>query len=159
MTIPSASLPGTSLTETTLALGVASVCLVTLLGLLPIGFQTEHHAIQETLAVDILTAVAADLRSTQTAAEPNETITSPHFNITIPPTPVTEPITSTLFFTDDGVSDSPSSRSRCRLTIQFVVNTNIRYVTMVHLKMTWPADALPENATGGAELFLALDRK
>ena len=55
---------GFSLVEVTLALGVASVCLIAIFGLLPVGLRTNQDAIQQGSAADILGAVMADLRAT-----------------------------------------------------------------------------------------------
>ena len=55
---------GFSLVEVTLALGVASVCLIAIFGLLPVGLRTNQDAIQQVAAADILGAVMTDLRAT-----------------------------------------------------------------------------------------------
>jgi len=60
------SLHGTtafSLVEVTLALGVAAICLVTLLGLLPAGVKTQQTSIQQTTANQIISQIYSFLRA------------------------------------------------------------------------------------------------
>lgn len=60
---------GFSLVEVSLALGVVSVALIAILGLLPIGIHINKVTIDETrAAADVLTALEADLRNTHPTA-------------------------------------------------------------------------------------------
>lgn len=148
-----------SLVEVTLALGVASVCLIAIFGLLPVGLRTNQDAAQQIAAGDILGAVIADLRATPATTPRGEAAASRQFAINIPANPVSEATTSTLFFSGEGhFSASANSESRYRLTITFLPNAGSRAATFAHLKMTWPAAASPVNATSSAEMFLGLDR-
>lgn len=148
---------GVSLSEVTLALGVASLCLTTVLGLLPIGLQTNHDAIQRLLAENIISAVTVDLRTAR-ATVPGEAITSRQFGVSIPAFAHNAAITSTLFFAETGeFSTSPTAKSSCRLTIHFLPNVESNRVIEVQLEGTWPADAAPANAAGRAEVFVAFD--
>jgi type II secretory pathway pseudopilin PulG len=54
---------GFSLVEVTLALGVATICLVTMLGLLPAGIRTQQNSIQQTTANQILSQICSFLRA------------------------------------------------------------------------------------------------
>src|SRR5206468_11588524 len=54
---------GFSLVEVTLALGVAAICLILLLGLLPIGIKTQQSGAQQTIANQIMTVILSDLRA------------------------------------------------------------------------------------------------
>lgn len=150
---------GFSLVEVTLALGVASVCLIAIFGLLPVGLRTNQDAAQEVAAGDILGTVMADLRATPATTPRGEAAASRQFAINIPANPVSEATTSTLFFSGEGQSSaSANSESRYRLTITFLPNAGSRAATLARLKMSWPAAASPVNATGSAEMFLGLDR-
>jgi uncharacterized protein (TIGR02598 family) len=150
---------GFSLVEVTLALGVASLCLSTIFGLLPVGIRTNQNAIQQIAAADVLGAVIADLRATPVTMPRGEATVSQQFAINIPASPVGGTATSTLFFSSEGqFSTSTDSRSRYRLTVTFLPNAGSRAATLVHLKMTCPAEALPVNATSFTEMFLGLDR-
>jgi uncharacterized protein (TIGR02598 family) len=150
---------GFSLVEVTLALGVASVCLIAIFGFLPVGLQTNRDAIQQVAAGDLLGSVIADLHATPVTMPRGGATASPQFAINVPENPVSGATTSTLFFDGEGQFSSPLiSESRYRLTITFVPNVGSRSATLAHLKMTWPAAASPLNATGSAEMFLGLDR-
>jgi type II secretory pathway pseudopilin PulG len=54
---------GFSLVEVTLALGVAAICLVTMLGLLPASLKTQQSSIQQTTANQILSQICSFLRA------------------------------------------------------------------------------------------------
>lgn len=150
---------GFSLVEVTLALGVASVCLIAIFGLLPVGLRTNQDAAQQIAAGDLLAAVMTDLRATPATTPRGEAAASRQFAINIPANPVSEATTSTLFLSGEGqFSASANSESRYRLTITFLPNAGSRAATLAHLKMTWPAAASPVNATSSAEMFLGLDR-
>lgn len=150
---------GFSLVEVTLALGVASLCLIAIFGLLPVGLQTNQDAIEQVASADILGHVIADLQATPATTPRGGTTASPQFVIDIPANPVSGATSSTLFFSGDGQSStSANSESRYRLTITFLPNTGSRAATLAHLKITWPAAASPVHAANSAEMFLGLDR-
>jgi len=54
---------GFSLVEVTLALGVAALCLLVLLGLLPTGVKTQQSSIQQTTANQIISQISSFLRA------------------------------------------------------------------------------------------------
>lgn len=150
---------GFSLVEVTLALGVAAISLLAIFGLLPIGLQTNRNAIEQTAAVDVLSAVVADLRATPPTTPRGGITTSSQFRISIPSNPVTASTATTLYFSAEGQSStSLNPDSRYRLTVTFLPNgPGSRSATLAELKMTWPAanSTVPD---GSAQLFTAFDR-
>src|SRR5947199_6819877 len=54
---------GFSLVEVTLAVGVAAICLIMLLGLLPAGVKTQQTSIQQTTANQIISQIFSFLRA------------------------------------------------------------------------------------------------
>src|SRR5689334_13933524 len=60
---PSKERVGFSLVEVALALAVAAVCLVALLGVLPAGVKTQRNSIQQTTANQILSEISSFLRA------------------------------------------------------------------------------------------------
>jgi type II secretory pathway pseudopilin PulG len=54
---------GFSLVEVTLALGVAAICLIVLMGLLPVGVKTQQSSIQQTTANQIISQLSSFLRA------------------------------------------------------------------------------------------------
>ncbi len=59
-----------SLVEVALALGVASFCLISVIGLIPVGVNTGQIASDQTIAGSILTEVLTDLRATPRTSPP-----------------------------------------------------------------------------------------
>jgi uncharacterized protein (TIGR02598 family) len=147
-----------TLIEVTLALGMAAISLIAIFALLPVGLKTSYSATEQTASNDILAAVIADLRATAPTSPPGNDATSAQFGINIPGN-VGGGSTVTLYFDSQGrVLPSPEG-SRYRLTVTFPSNGGgPRTATFVDLKMTWPAVAVPSNALGSAETFVALDR-
>ena len=139
---------GFSLVEVTLTLGVASLCLMALFALLPIGVQTNRAAIGETIGSSILTAVTADLRST-----PKLNSTSTQFGINFG-------TAITLYFSSEGKFTSTlDSKSRFRLTITFPASAGGAFApTYAHLRVSWPAAATVANSSGSIETLAAFDR-
>lgn len=147
-----------SLVEVTLALGIAGFCLIAVLGLMPIGIQTNRNSKSQTRATNLMAAVMADLRAT-----PNTKITSLQFCIPLSGT-------RTLYFDSEGrcssdpagltspcgVTWNPALQTRYQLNVTFPPLTgNLMYAD---LKVTWPAAATPVNASGSVEMFAAFDR-
>lgn len=54
-----------TLVEVSLALGVASFCLLSIVGLLPVGLTSNQASIEQTMAVNISSAIVSDLRTAQ----------------------------------------------------------------------------------------------
>jgi type II secretory pathway pseudopilin PulG len=63
MTPPLKKSAGFSLVEVALALGVAAICLVTMLGLLPAGVKTQQNSIEQTTANQIISQIYSFLRA------------------------------------------------------------------------------------------------
>jgi len=136
-----------SLLEVVLALGVAAFCLIAVLGLLPVGVQTNRNASSQTGVSNIIATVVSDLRTTPAAAT-----TSPEFAITFD-------AEKTLFFDASGkASPSLSTDSRYRLNVTWnAAPTGLHYAV---LKATWPAEVDPATTPpgGSVEIFAAFDR-
>jgi uncharacterized protein (TIGR02598 family) len=147
-----------SLVEVTLALGVAAVSLLVIFSLLPIGFQTNQQSIEQSVSVDILSTVAADLRAAPVTNPCGRATISTQFGIPIPAVGSTG--STTLFFNTAGqCSTSRQTDSRYRVTITFATNGGgTKTATFATLKVTWPAAATVANALGSGEMFAAFDR-
>ena len=140
-----ASAAGFSLVEVTLALGIAAFCLIAVLGLMPVGVQTNRNATSQTAATNIMAAVIADLRAT-----PKTASTSAQFGITFGSNP------PPLYFDGPGqFSTSLQAGSRYQLNVTWNGSSGLRYA---HVKVTWPAAATPGNASGSVDMFAAFDR-
>jgi uncharacterized protein (TIGR02598 family) len=135
---------GFSLVELTLALGVASFCLITVFALLPIGVLTNRNATSQTAANGIIASVIADMRSTISS-------TSPQYGITFG-------TAKTLYFDGAGqFTASLGANSRYQLNVTWS-SSGWNGLMYADLKVTWPAAATAANASGSAEMFAAFDR-
>ncbi len=154
------SAAGFTLVEVTLALGVAAVGLVSVFGLLPVGLNTNAQSIEQTAAGNLLAAVVADLRATPATVPPGQAASSQQFSLAIPANPVATAATSTVYVTDDGKPSSTlPANVRFRLTATFISNGSAsRAPTLARLKVSWPAVASPDHATGSVEQLTILDR-
>ena len=136
-----------SLVEIVLALGVAAFCLIAIVGLMPVGVQTNRNATSQTAATNIMAAIVADLRTTPAVAT-----TSPQFAITFG-------TDKTLYFDASGqASTSLGTDSRYRLNITWnSAPTGLNYAV---LRVTWPAPIDPVTTTpsGAVKIFAAFDR-
>jgi uncharacterized protein (TIGR02598 family) len=143
---------GFSLIEVTLALGVAAFCLLALLGLLPLGVQTNQSSISQTAAGALMASVVADLRAT-----PKASPTSAQYAVTFGAAKV-------LYFDVEGrpvPPDNPNSNGRYRLTITFPPSpVGSVAPTFACLKVSWPASVDPATTMplGLVETFAAFDR-
>jgi Tfp pilus assembly protein PilV len=156
-----------SLVEVTLALGIAAFCLIAVIGIIPVGVQTNRNAASQTAATNIMAAVIADLRAT-----PTTTNTSTQFLIGLATNGA-----QTRYFDGQGQcscdiaglqklnplavncssSWSPALQPRYRLDITWnSAPTGLRYADVT---VRWPAAAATAaNASGSTEVFAAFDR-
>lgn len=149
---------GFSLVEISLALGIATFCLVAIFSLLAVGLRGNLESSEETVATGILSQVAADLRSCPTSSPPGAATNTAQFKIAIPANPVNSEISaSPLYFGDANYQGTAAeSNSRFRVEITFLANGATNAATLALLKVAWPAAAT--NATGTVETLVAMDR-
>jgi uncharacterized protein (TIGR02598 family) len=142
-----------SLVELTLAIGIVSLCLVAVIGLVPVGVQTNRNATSQTAATNIITAVVADLRAT-----PRGSNTSSQFGITFGTNPLPLYFDGSGQFATSIAATSPTPfQPRYQLNVTWNTSppTGMQYAD---LKVTWPAAATTANASSSAETFAAFDR-
>jgi hypothetical protein len=156
---------GFSLVEITLALGVAAFCLLTVLGLLAVGFQTQQASVQQTTANQILSQVGASLRAAvryppglaQQLQDPDKTLHGHWLQAGTP---------DTLYFTNEGIQTggispgNPPGDAVFRLTLTYLLPPTDT-TSMAHIGVTWPAQVDPATNTpaGSVETFIAVNRK
>ena len=161
-----ASAAAFSLVEVALALGIAGFCLVAVVGLLPVGINSNQAAFSQTAAASILSHVLADLRATPATVPPGIAITSAQYAIPIPAdTAGGASTTKTLYFGDSAQQFSfapQAATSRYRLTVTFPPAAGDRAATFVTLLVSWPAAPDPASPTaalaGRVQVFGALNR-
>ena len=154
MKLRSRSIAGFSLVEVTLALGIAAFCLIAVLGLVPVGVQTNRNATSQTTATNILSSVVSDIR-----ASPKGSTATPKYKIRRSKSNIT-----TVCFDGQGQPDplggqigNVSCRAgnwRYRLYVKIYPITaptdphlKPYCANYVVLKLVWPAAADPLTAT------------
>jgi len=153
-----------SLVEVTLALGVASFCLVAVLGLLPTTLKTQQAGAQQTIANGVMTEILADLRADvrlppgQASKEQNSGL-GLHGHWAQVATP------DTLYFTNQGKMTGTINASlppveavvRAKITYLFPPNASTCVAKIV---VSWPAPVDPATTApaGSVETFVAVNR-
>ena len=135
-----------SLVEVTLALGIAGFCLLTIVGMLPVGLSSNKNSMEQSSAANLARAIAADLR---TSSKTN--LTSVQYGISY------NQGSSTLYFNEDGTITNLPTKARYLATTVITTNTNSQAI--VGIKITWPATVLPAAAIDSFETTTAIDRR
>ena len=134
---------GFTLVEVTIALGIASFCLLAVFGLLPAGINCNRASVEQTAAASLARAIVADLRATSHASN-----SSPQYAIPFPAT------SNSLYFAEDGTTGSTSARYLATITINPAAPT-----AFANIRITWPASAPVASASGSYEVTTAIGRK
>ena len=155
---------GFSLVEVTIALGVASFCLVAVFGLLPLALSSNQTAIEQTTADGILSSVISDLRATPPTVPVGGAADSRQFAINIPAAGGGGMAAQTIYFNGEQQLVAQGD-ARYRLTITFLptpVGGGVRAASCAILQISWPAGVDPSagkaKPAGSVSTFVALDR-
>lgn len=154
---------GFSLVEVALALGVAAVCLVAMLGLLPAGVKTQRNSIQQTTANQILSQISSFLRADvrlpsgvyrqicPDPPDPNEQCNwdQLHGHWATQGQPP-----DTLYYTHEGkqigdVNGSPPADAVFRAKITYNPIAPAGSTSVANVVVTWPARVDPEDPNTG----------
>jgi type II secretory pathway pseudopilin PulG len=162
-----------SLVEVTLALGVAAVCLLVLLGLLPTGVKTQQASIQQTTANQIISQIYSVLRADVRLPPGQANKVCPD-----PPDP-NEPCNwselhghwrdvaapDTLYFTNEGrqtgnINGDPPNDAvfRAKLTYRLPPSET---TSLADIAVTWPAAVDPDSGgvpVGSVRTTIAVNR-
>ena len=142
-----------SLIELTLAIGIAALCLLAVIGLVPVAVLTTRNATSQTAATNIMAAVVADLRAT-----PKNSNTSAQFAITFGTDRCLGCSQPPLYFDRTGqFTTSLGANSVYQVNVRWSPSGSVplRYADVT---VTWPAAATVVNATGKTEMFAAFNR-
>ena len=135
-----------SLVEVVLALGVISIAIVAILGLVPTGLQTSHSSQDETRAAQIAQSVLAGVASqsqTNFAA-----VKLPVSSGTVPTVDLTGSSTTQLYASNDGhISQSATGAT---YNIAVILDSNVTadgfdpsLANRVTIQVRWPLDPNP----------------
>ena len=151
-----------SLVEVTIALAVASFCLLILVGLLPAGINMNHNSFAQTVGINLSTSIAADLEATATncATTPTNCI-SPIYSIPIVAPQASSSITTTLYMQDNGSFGSTAHNGPYRVTVttKGPGAANVHAATTARIFVTWPAPVNPSTGRPDAvDTIISLNR-
>ena len=138
--------PAFSLVEVTVALGIAGFCLLTIVGLLPVGLSNNMSSIEQPGAANLARGIITDLRAAQNSVNTNQ---SPQYGILF-----STAAAQSFCFSEDGRTNTVAA-SRYLATI--TIDTNKAPVPVI-IKITWPASALAALASDAFEVTTAIDR-
>ena len=154
---------GFSLVEVTLALGITAFCLITVLGLIPVGLQAQRTANAHTKSNVIISQIVGKLRAAvrvppgQSDNSDTKWILHPHNG-----GGAWDPTPDTLFFTIEGNSEGSTitAVSVYRATIQYI-QPPTDTTSLADIKISWPAQIDPSTGgvpAGSVETFAAINR-
>jgi uncharacterized protein (TIGR02598 family) len=135
-----------SLVELTLAMGVSSFCLMSLLGVLPVGLETNHNSNEKTAAASLASSIVTDLRS---LAKTPPTTDSPQYNLNF------SSAQQGVYLSEDGTVVTNSRDARYLATVR---TDGAATTAFVNIRITWPAAATVETAPGFYETTTAISR-
>lgn len=137
-----------TLVEVALALGIAAFCLVTLVGFLPVGMQSEKASNEETRAVNLVGAVIDDLRFSPVGG-PSKRFALPD----LPAAAATSLLSRQYFLSEsETLSSQAGSRYALKITQYPVSSLDAREPLGVLVEVAWPASA-PEDQRNRVETY------
>ncbi len=150
------STQGFSLVEVTLALGVASFTLMSILGLLSVGMGAQQTSSRETIATNLALGIMADLievpNTAAIALQPALTTKSSRYGVD-----VTQPIT-TIYLDQSGTLVTSAAQATFKATISLTKPaTGERTDSYGTITISWPPEVVAPT-TGLVTVFVALDR-
>jgi len=149
-----------SLIEVTLALGVAAFALIAILGMLPVGLNTQQVSVRQTTANSITSQVLGVLRAAvRHPGNSNKQFDLQHF----PKGGAWDPEPDVLYFTNEGnsVGSAITPDSVYRATINYFQPPDPQYTTsLANITVSWPPQADPTTGVvaGKVETFVAINR-
>ncbi|MDR0533234.1 MAG: hypothetical protein LBH01_04700 [Verrucomicrobiales bacterium] len=146
---------GFSLVEVVLALGVASFALLAIIGMLPVGVNTQQDSMRETIATNIGTAIINDLNQVPGESEGKGTgnTKSSLYQIEVNATEREE-----CFVDENGKLIAPSTArpTDYKVVVNLIRPASGRSATCGTVDISWPATAA--KPLGSVTLFVSLDR-
>jgi len=155
-----------SLVEVTLALGVAAVCLIVLLGLLPASLKTQQNSIEQTTANAIISTIWSDLRADLILppGQYRHLEEDSGYNLHGHWAGMMQP--DTLYFTQEGkqtgtVNGSPPADAVFRAKITYNPVPPTGNTSVANIRVSWPAQVNPDQGgvpTGSVTSLIAVNR-
>jgi len=159
---------GFSLVEVTLALGVAAISLIVLMGLLPTGLKTQQNSAEQTVANGVITEILGDLRADVRlppgqASKEDVNNGGSGFGLHGHWAQVRTP--DVLYFTNEGKwtgtlnAGSPTADAALRATITYLFPPSAS-TSVAKIVVSWPPQVDPAAGVpaGFVETFIAVNR-
>jgi len=173
---------GFSLVEVVTALGIVAICVLTLMGLLAVGVNSGKTTVDQSIAVNIAGAVAADLRATPVITQSYSstgTLVTPRFGFHVP-APASG--LQCVFVNDEGTplttmnanlstgASASNGPAAYRVTVQGSLSPTVfnstkqRSASPVYILVTWPggadpiAGSLPNAYAGSYQVVTYIDQ-
>jgi uncharacterized protein (TIGR02598 family) len=149
---------GFSLVEVTLAIGIASFCLISIFALLSSGLTANRDSSNQTIAADLATSLAADLRAAPPADSVAGVDVTPFYGISLDGT------TGKLYLNEDGSTNAaPVATAGAVFRTSVTVTpppANSRAASTAWIRITWAASTDPSKMTpaGSYETVVSLNR-
>ena len=150
---------GFSLVEVAIALGLAALCLLPVMALLPVSVKTNQAAIQQTTANSLISGIAADLNA---AARLPNGLRSKQFDL---PSRWEDAYAPTvLYFENDGSPINTSNITGVPTNAVFRATVTYRQpptitTSVASIEISWPAaQEDPTKVTGSSAMFVAINR-
>jgi type II secretory pathway pseudopilin PulG len=160
-----------SLVEVTIALGVAALCLIVVLGSLPAGLKTQQASVEQTVANGVMTEILGDLRADIRLPPGQASKEDPNnggsgFGLHGHWLQVRTP--DVLYFTNEGKwtgtlnAASPTSDAALRATITYLFPPSAS-TSVAKIVVSWPPQIDPTAPgtpvpAGFVETFIAVNR-
>ena len=162
-----------SLAEVTLALGVAALAFIAVLGMVPVGLKVQQASVQQTTANEIMAAILNDLRA-DVVLPPGQASKEQDSGFGLHGHWLAVDQPSTLFFTNDGTqvgtatqntdppapTGSPFPVFRAKITYLFPPSAT---TSVANVTITWPAQVIPSipstgTLAGSVGTYIAVNR-
>ncbi len=142
---------GFSLVEVALALGICSFCLVAVMGLLPVGINTNRDTLEQTAAAAVAREVVADFWGLSSTAVAAKTVTqTPRYGLPLPTVTTATPSSQTaytLWIAEDGTKAADAVHARYRVDIFYGARSSVVQPAPLRVLVTYPATANPMAGT------------
>jgi len=151
-----ASCSALTLVEVTLALGVASFCLLSIMGLFPVALATQQRSSAQTRAVSILSGVTSDLRSSAPALTSGQAANTGILALPVPARPFAG--TQVVRYSDDSgkLTEARDQNSLFEVRVAFLpdaspVPTGLPGAARV--SVSWPPSQTPLHSVESLVVF------
>ena len=145
---PERSVRAFTLVEVVLALGIASFCLIVLLGLLPMGLMTAKNTREQTAAASLVEAISTGIRNASTNSSGIYAASGICTNLTWQlVSQGGSSVSASSYFSLGGVSNTTASESQLIAEIEVFPPANAISSGTAFISVAWPQQAQWSSST------------